>query len=83
MRKQHQSRKVRRNRTIKPGKKISGIKRCIAVDSQNFPHAVAGATAEVTDRKETKQALGRSRAAFAWIQSALCGAGYMGKPVGS
>jgi hypothetical protein len=53
------------------------------VDSQNCPHAVAAATAEVTDRKEKKQALGRSRAAFAWIQSALCGAGYKGKPVGS
>ena len=33
------------------GKKVSGIKRHIAVDTQGFPHAVAVTTAEVTDRK--------------------------------
>ncbi len=33
------------------GKKVSGIKRHIAVDTQGLPHAVAVTTAEVTDRK--------------------------------
>lgn len=39
------------------GKKVSGIKRHIAVDTQELPHAVAVTTAEVTDRKGALQAL--------------------------
>ena len=33
------------------GKKVSGIKRRIAVDTQGLPHAVAITTVEVSDRK--------------------------------
>jgi len=33
------------------GKKVSGIKRHIAVDTQGLPHAIAVTTADVTDRK--------------------------------
>ena len=33
------------------GKKVSGIKRHIAVDTQGLPHAIAVTTAEVTDRQ--------------------------------
>ena len=43
------------------GKKVSGIKRHIAVDTLGLPHAVAVTTAEVTDRKG---ALGRVEAAL-------------------
>jgi len=32
------------------GKKISGIKRHIAVDTQGFPHAIHITTAHITDR---------------------------------
>ena len=32
------------------GKKVSGIKRHIAVDTQGLPHAIGVTTAEVTDR---------------------------------
>jgi len=39
------------------GKKVSGIKRHIVVDTQGWPHAVAVTTAEVTDRKGALQAL--------------------------
>jgi hypothetical protein len=46
------------------GKKVSGIKRHIAVDTQGFPHAVAVSTAEVTDRKGALQALRRGKAQF-------------------
>ena len=52
------------------GKKVSGIKRHIAVDTQGLPHAIAVSTAEVTDRKGALQAL----------QSLLCDAGYIGRP---
>ena len=37
------------------GKKVSGIKRHIAVDTQGLPHAIAVTTAEVTDRKGAVQ----------------------------
>ena len=44
------------------GKKVSGIKRHIGVDTQGLPHAIAVTTAEVTDRKGALQALGRCKA---------------------
>jgi hypothetical protein len=39
------------------GKKVSGIKRYIAADTQNLPHAVAVTTADVTDRNAEFQDL--------------------------
>lgn len=62
------------------GKKVSGIKRHIAVDTQGLPHAVAVTTAEVTDRKGALQALGRCKAGLARVQSVLCDNGYVGQP---
>ena len=44
------------------GKKTSGIKRHIAVDTQGFPHAIAVTTAEVTDRKGALLGLSRCAA---------------------
>ena len=41
------------------GKKVSGIKRHIAVDTQGLPHAIAVTTAEVTDRKGALKACSR------------------------
>ena len=43
------------------GKKVSGIKRHIAVDTQGLPHAVAVTTAEVTDRSGALQVIDRCR----------------------
>ena len=43
------------------GKKVSGIKRHIAVDTQGLPHALAVTTADVTDRKGCLLALERGR----------------------
>ena len=62
------------------GKKVSGIKRHIAVDTQGFPHAVAVTTAEVTDRKGALQALGRCKPGLGRVQSVLCDGGYTGEP---
>ena len=62
------------------GKKVSGIKRHIAVDTQGLPHAVAVTTAEVTDRKGALEALGRCKAGLALAQSVLCDGGYTGEP---
>ena len=62
------------------GKKVSGIKRHIAVDTQGFPHAVAVTTAEVTDRKGALKALGRCKTGLGNVQSVLCDSGYTGEP---
>ena len=62
------------------GKKVSGIKRHIAVDTQGFPHAVAVTTAEVTDRKGALQALKRCKPNLCRVQSVLCDSGRAGEP---
>lgn len=62
------------------GKKVSGIKRHIAVDIQGFPHAIAVTTAEVTDRKGALQALERCKPSLKRVQSLLCDSGYTGAP---
>ena len=62
------------------GKKVSGIKRHIAVDTQGLPHTIAVTTAEVTDRKGALQALQRCKPALGKVQALLCDSGYVGKP---
>jgi transposase len=62
------------------GKKVSGIKRHIAVDTLGLPHAIAVTTAEVTDRKVALQALQRCKPDLSRVQSLLCDSGYVGKP---
>lgn len=62
------------------GKKVSGIKRHIAVDTQGFPHAVAVTTAEVTDRNGALKALEHSRSHLKQVQGVLCDSGYTGEP---
>jgi len=62
------------------GKKVSGIKRHIAVDTQGLPHAVAVTTAEVTDRKGALEALKRCKPTLGRAQSLLCDSGYVGQP---
>ncbi|WP_386355847.1 IS5 family transposase [Xanthomonas campestris] len=60
------------------GKKVSGIKRHIAVDTQGLPHAIAVTTAEVTDRKGALQALERCQSNLTHVRSFLCDSGYTG-----
>ena len=62
------------------GKKVSGIKRHIAVDTQGLPHAVAVTTAEVTDRKGALAALEGNRRSLKRVKSLLCDSGYTGEP---
>lgn len=62
------------------GKKISGIKRHIAVDTQGLPHAIAVTTADVTDRKGALLALGRCATDLHAVQSILADGGYVGQP---
>jgi transposase len=62
------------------GKKVSGIKRHMAVDTQGLPHAIAVTTAEVTDGKGALQALERCKPNVGQVQSLLCDSGYTGEP---
>ena len=61
------------------GKKVSGIKRHIAVDTQGLPHAVAVTTADVTDRKGALQALQRCQRGLGAVRTVLADGGYVGK----
>ena len=62
------------------GKKVSGIKRHIAVDTQGLPHAIALTTADVTDRQGALQAFKRCKGALGQVQSVLTDGGYTGEP---
>ena len=65
------------------GKKVSGIKRHIAVDTQGLPHALAVTTADVTDRKGRLLALKRELDNLGAIQKILADGGYTGKAFAS
>jgi transposase len=62
------------------GKKVSGIKRHIAVDTHGLPHAIAVTTAEVTDRKGALKAFARCKDGLGTVQSVLADSGYVGRP---
>lgn len=62
------------------GKKVSGIKRHIAVDTQGLPHAIAVTTADVTDRKGALQAFTSHQESLSHVINILVDGGYTGEP---
>ena len=62
------------------GKKVSGIKRHIAVDTQGLPHAISVTTADVTDRKSALEALTRHKKTLSKVVNILADGGYTGQP---
>ena len=62
------------------GKKVSGIRRHIAVDTQGLPHAIAVTTAEVTDRNGALAAIDRCKPNLERVESLLADGGYTGEP---
>jgi len=68
------------NKGYDAGKKISGIKRHVAVDTQGLPHAVAVTTAEVTDRNGALEAFERCKENLKDVENVLVDGGYSGKP---
>ena len=62
------------------GKKVSGIKRHIAVDTQGLPHAIAVTTAEVTDRKGALEAFALHKTSLSSVVNVLADGGYTGQP---
>lgn len=61
------------------GKKVSGIKRHIAVDTQGFPHAIAVTTAEVTDRCGAVKMLEHCAEDLQGVKNVLADGGYTGE----
>jgi len=69
-----------RHKGYDAGKKVSGIKRHIAVDTLGLPHAIAVTTAEVTDRKGALLALAHRAQELSRVQAVLADGGYVGQP---
>lgn len=61
------------------GKKISGIKRHIAVDTNGLPHALAVTTANVTDRNGALEALKYHKKNLKKVKKILADGGYTGE----
>ena len=62
------------------GKKVSGIKRHIAVDTEGLPHSVFVTTANITDRKGALAAISLHDKALTDVQCVIGDSGYTGDP---
>jgi transposase len=62
------------------GKKVSGIKRHIAVDSNGLPHGIEVTTANVTDRDGARALVKRHRAGLSSVEKMLVDGSYTGEP---
>ena len=61
------------------GKKVSGIKRHIAVDTQGLPHALGVTTADVTDRRGAIETMRKDRKNLGSVKKVLADGGYTGE----
>ena len=68
------------NKGYDAGKKVSGIKRHIAVDTQGLPHALHVTTANVTDRSGALAMFDKRQADLSQVQKVLVDGGYTGIP---
>lgn len=62
------------------GKKVSGIKRHIVVDTNGLPHALRITTADVTDRNGAIQAFETNKKHLSKVEKILADGGYSGEP---
>lgn len=68
------------NKGYDAGKKISGIKRHIGVDTNGLPHALHVTTAEVTDRNGALEAFRLCKGNLTKVVNVLADGGYTGQP---
>jgi transposase len=61
------------------GKKVSGIKRHIAVDTQGLPHAITITTANITDRDGAVMMFTQEKAKLTQVSNVLVDGGYTGE----
>lgn len=62
------------------GKKVSGIKRHIAVDTQGLPHGIAVTAANITDRQGAILLVNNSKETLSEVKNILVDGGYTGEP---
>jgi len=62
------------------GKKVSGIKRHIVVDSSGLPHGIEVTTANITDREGALQVFSLHSSRLSDVQKIMVDGGYTGKP---
>ncbi len=62
------------------GKKVSGIKRHIAVDTNGLPHAIHVTTANISDKAGALEMLENNKPSLCCVINFLCDGGYVGKP---
>ncbi len=67
------------NKGYDAGKKVSGIKRHIAVDTQGLPHAICVTTANVTDRDGAIEMFEAAKGNLSNVESVLADGGYTGE----
>lgn len=67
------------NKGYDAGKKISGIKRHIAVDTQGLPHAIHVTTANVTDRNGAESMVLNEKENLSDVKKLLVDGGYSGE----
>ena len=67
------------NKGYDAGKKVSGIKRHIIVDTQGLPHALLVTTANVTDRNGAIEMIGVNLENLSEVKKFLVDGGYSGK----
>ena len=61
------------------GKKVSGIKRHIAVDTNGLPHAISVTTANITDRNGAIGMTKRNKENLSEVKNVLVDGGYSGE----
>ena len=66
------------NKGYDAGKKVSGIKRHIAVDTQGLPHAIHITTANISDRDGAIIMIKNSKESSTKVQNILVDGGYRG-----
>ena len=67
------------NKGYDGGKKISGIKRHLAVDTQGLPHAIHITTANITDREGAIETFTLHRESLSEVGNILVDGGYTGE----
>lgn len=71
------------NKGYDAGKKVSGIKRHIAVDTQGLPHAIHITTANITDREGAVVMMSDAKENLENVKNVLVDGGYSGEKFSS
>lgn len=67
------------NKGYDAGKKVSGIKRHIAVDTEGLPHAIHITTANITDREGAEIMINNEKEKLSAVKNVLVDGGYTGE----